>query len=179
MNPPTRAPQRRPSRALLRAALAAVILAAPVLSVADEATLEGKKGQFEGYVSASGPYLAIEYTGRSKVAVARLQGPAVLRIQTGQTVSFQTECVAMSDERGVSQGRCVWTGITGDRIFSEIRGDAFGGLRAINGRFVAGTGRFEGIEGDYTFQWTDFTSGDVEGTVQGHSDNVKGRYRLP
>lgn len=85
----------------------------------------------------------------------------------------------MSDERGSSHGRCVWTGVTGDRIFSELRGDAFGGLRAVNGRFVAGTGRFEGIAGDYTFQWTDWTSGDAEGTVKGHSDTVNGRYRLP
>jgi hypothetical protein len=164
---------------VLVAALAFLaVLAMPAMPFADEATLEGRSGQFDGYISASGPYHSIEYTDGAKVAVARLQGTAVLRIQTGQTVSFQVDCVAMSDERGVSQGRCVWTGVTGDLIFSELRGDALGGLRGINGRFVAGTGRFEGISGDYSFQWTDWTSGDGEGTVKGHADTVKGRYRL-
>jgi len=179
MKPQTRAP-RRPSRVPLRAALAfAAALAMPAMPIADEATLDGKRGQFDGYISASGPYHSIEYTDGAKVSVARLQGTAVLRIQTGQTVSFQVDCVAMSDERGGSLGRCVWTGVTGDRIFSELRGDAFGGLRGINGRFVAGTGRFEEIAGDYAFQWTNWTSGDAEGTVKGHADTVKGRYRLP
>ena len=175
----TRAP-RRPSRASLRTALAfSAILTMPAVPFAGEETLEGKRGQFDGYISAAGPFHAIEYADGAKASVARLQGTAVLRIQTGQTVSFQVDCVAISDESGGAQGRCVWTGVTGDRIFSEIRGAVFGGLRAINGRFVAGTGRLEGIAGDYTFQWTDWTSGDTEGTVKGHADTVKGRYRLP
>ena len=117
---PRRSARRRPSRAGLRAAFAfAAILTMPAVPFAGDETLEGKKGQFDGYISAAGPFHAIEYADGAKAAVAR------------------------------------------------------------HGRFVAGTGRLAGIAGDYTFQWTDWTSGDTEGTVKGHADTVKGRYRLP
>jgi hypothetical protein len=75
------------------------------------------------------------------------------------------------------QGRCVWTDERGDRVYSELKGQAVGSGNHIEGRFIGGTGRYAGVTGDYSFQWQ-YVVDTEDGAVSGRVVNLKGRARL-
>jgi hypothetical protein len=48
--------------------------------------------------------------------------------------------------------------------------------RRITGTLTGGTGRYAGLEGDYSFVWQYFVAGEGS-TIQGRSIELKGRVR--
>jgi hypothetical protein len=73
-------------------------------------------------------------------------------------------------------GRAVWTDAHGDQAWSELRGEGTATGNRIVGTFVAGTGRYAGVTGNYEFSWR-FVLESEDGTVQGQSVGLKGRVR--
>ena len=59
---------------------------------------------------------------------------------------------------------------------TELRGEGTATGNRIVGTFVAGTGRYAGVTGNYEFSWR-FVLETEDGTVQGQSVGLKGRVR--
>ena len=92
-------------------------------------------------------------------------------------VGFQAQAIGFSDSRAGIQGRCVWTDERGDKVYSELKGEALGSGNHIVGTFTGGTGRYAGLTGDYSFQW-EYVIGSEEEAVSGRAVDLKGRVRL-
>ena len=50
----------------------------------------------------------------------------------------QAQAIGFSDSRAGMQGRCVWTDERGDRVYSELKGEAVGSGNYIGARSLAG-----------------------------------------
>ncbi len=61
--------------------------------------------------------------------------------------------MAFHDGQGLSVGRAVWTDAEGDRIFSRLEGEPLQTGRRWQGIITGGTGRYAGLEGDFSFRW--------------------------
>lgn len=100
-----------------------------------------------------------------------LSGPQ--RLKTG----FKAEVIGLTDSDSGMQGRCVWTDEHGEKVYSELHSEAAGPGSLITGRFIGGTGRYQGVTGEYTFKWQRMTD-TGEGEISGRVIDLKGSARL-
>ena len=91
-------------------------------------------------------------------------------------VGFRAEAIAFFDDSHGLVGRAVWTDERGDQVFSELKGQKFVSGNRITGTITGGTGRFDGADGEYVFQWQYVIEAE-EGTIQGRAIGLKGRIR--
>ncbi len=126
---------------------------------------------FSGSWTASGTRHAIP-TASGQAAIVRMSGTIVLTSgQLGR--GFRAEAIAFDDGETAGVGRAVWVDGGGDRIYSELHVEPIGTGRRITGTITAGTGRYAGASGDYTFTWRYVvTPGGSE--VQGHTTDLAG-----
>ena len=73
-------------------------------------------------------------------------------------------------------GRAVWTDERGDRIFSRLRGEPLQTGKRLVGTITGGTGRYAGLEGEYSLTWQ-YVLPSEEGGVQGRAIGLTGRVR--
>jgi hypothetical protein len=164
-------------RSLARAALAALSLAS-CAKPAPEAPASSAPGgwrSFEGTWNAAGDRHAIDTGPDRRAAVVDLSGSVLLTGERGLGAGFQARALAYNDG-ATSVGRAVWTDERGDRIFSELRGDATAPGQDLVGTITGGTGRWAGITGEYRFDWTWVV--ETEGRMQGRSVGLRGRARI-
>ena len=97
------------------------------------------------------------------------------------TRALQSDCVGLSltEERTTGTGRCVWTDSDGDRITSEVTGALSGTDSKVRGRFIGGTGKYAGLEGNYDLDWRYLRVIEEEGTIHGYSTSLTGNWKLP
>jgi hypothetical protein len=76
----------------------------------------------------------------------------------------------------VSLGRAVWTDEHGDRLFSRLKGESLATGKRIVGTITGGTGRYAGLEGEYSFTWQYVLSAE-DGAIQGRGVRLQGRVR--
>ncbi len=131
---------------------------------------------FEGTWSATGERQTLPTEGAKPAAVVRLSGAVVLTGGSGLSRGFRGEAIGFDDGRSVGVGRSVWTDERGDRIFIELKGEAFQTGRRIAGTITGGTGRYAGITGDLSFTWQYVVQADA-GEIQGRAVGLKGRFR--
>jgi hypothetical protein len=93
-------------------------------------------------------------------------------------VGFRAEAVVLNDSATGTVGRAVWTDDRGDQVFSELTGQGTKSGSHIVGTFLGGTGRYAGATGSYEFYWR-FVLQTEEGEVQGQSEALNGKIRLP
>ena len=91
-------------------------------------------------------------------------------------VGFRMEVIGLSDDVRGLVGHAVWTDERGDQVFSVLKGEKVGGGNRITGTVTGGTGRYDGVAGDYEFQWQYVIEAE-EGMIQGRAIGLKGRYR--
>jgi hypothetical protein len=133
---------------------------------------------FEGSWSASGQRQMLPMGGGRQAATLQLSGAIVLTSGEGLSHGFRGEFIGFDDGASLSVGRAVWTDEHGDRIFSELKGETvLREGRRITGTITGGTGRYAGLEGDYTFVWQFLVAGEGD-TIQGRSVDLKGRVRV-
>ena len=77
----------------------------------------------------------------------------------------------------MSVGRAVWTDERGDRIYSRLKGEPLATGRRIVGTITGGTGRYEGLEGEYSFTWQYVVVAAEDGQIQGRAVRLEGRVR--
>jgi len=108
--------------------------------------------------------------------VVGISGAVVLKTGEALGRGFEAEAIAFDDGEGLSVGRCVWTDAHGDRIFSRLKGEPLVTGRRIVGTITGGTGRYEGLEGEYSFTWQYVVAAE-DGAIQGRAVRLEGRVR--
>jgi len=126
----------------------------------------GEWRTFEGTWTAAGTRRTLRLGPNERAAIFELTGSVLL---TGA----QRPAVGFSDSRAGMQGRCVWTDERGEMVYSELKGEFVGTGNHIVGTFVGGTGRYDGVTGDYSFQWQ-YVIGTEDGAVSGRAVNFQG-----
>lgn len=131
---------------------------------------------FEGDWSAVGTRHTVPTEGGRPAAIVRASGAIVLTTGEGLSRGFLGEAIYFQDGRDLGIGRSVWTDERGDRIFSELRGEPAETGRRMAGTITGGTGRYAGLEGEYSLSWQYVVSaeGDV---VQIRAVDLTGRVR--
>ena len=138
-----------------------------------------KRGTFTGRWEVVGKAMKIDL-GSRVVSIAKFDGAIVLEGDVqGLSRGFRAECVGMLDDETGSVGRCVWKDRFDDEIWSELGSRSTDAARTSRGTLVGGTGKFEGIEGDFTFNWLYMVPATGDGAVRGYSTDISGGWRLP
>jgi len=127
----------------------------------------GDRIPFSGNWSPTGTQQVLDLEAGHRAGIFRLNGSLVLTGKQRLTRAFRTDVIGFSDTGSGMVGRSVWTDEHGDRVFSELRGAAIGPGQRIEGNIIGGTGRYEGLRGEYGFEWQRI--GPVEG------DEIAGR----
>jgi hypothetical protein len=163
-----------------RAALVAGSLALALTSLVPAAASQGSGPAdwrpFEGSWSASGRRQTVAVEGGSEAAVVELRGAVSLTRGDGISRGFHGQVIGFDDGLGVSLGRAVWTDEHGDRIYSRLKGEPLATGRRILGTITGGTGRYEGLEGEYAFTWQYVVAAE-DGAIQGRAVRLEGRVR--
>lgn len=162
------------SGARLLAACVALALARPAPSRAGEAP--PGEASFAGTWSATGRRQQIGVEGGGTAAIADVSGAVVLATGEGLSRGFRGRAIGFDDGRGRSVGRCVWTDENGDHLFSTLEGEALATGRRFRGAITGGTGRYAGLEGEYSFTWQYVVPGE-DGAIQGRAADLAGRVR--
>jgi len=161
---------------MIRSATAACAWLALVSAAAVAATSNEGWSSFEGRLSATGQRQTLPTEGGRTAAIVHLSGSLVLTVEQGLSRGFRCEAIGFDDGSSLRVGRAVWTDHRGDRIYSTIEGQALERGGHLRGRFTGGSGRYDGLMGEYELTWQFVVS--AEGLVQGQSTDVRGRYRL-
>ena len=140
------------------------------------ATPAGEWLPFQGTWSASGERHSLPIEGGGTAAIIGISGAVVLSAGPGLSRGFTAEAIGFDDGLGASVGRSVWTDENGDRLFSSLKGEQVQTGRRVDGTITGGTGRYAGLEGDYTLTWQFVVPGE-DGTIQGRTVTLTGRVR--
>ena len=132
---------------------------------------------FEGAWTAAGTRRTLRLGADDRAAIFELTGSVLLTGARRPAVGFRAQAIGFSDSRAGMQGRCIWTDERGDKVYSELRGEAVSGGNRIVGSFIGGTGRYASISGDYSFQWQ-YVIDAEDGAVSGRVIDFKGRARF-
>jgi hypothetical protein len=164
-----------------RAALAAFSLALVLVGVPSAAKAQGTSSAdgwraFEGRWAVSGQRSTVAAEGGTTAAVVVASGAVYLAEPGGLSHGFRGEAVTFDDGQGVSVGRAVWTDEHGDRLFSRLKGEPLEKGKRIVGTITGGTGRYAGLEGEYSFTWQ-YVLSEEAGTIQGRAVGLQGRVR--
>lgn len=131
---------------------------------------------FEGSWNASGTRHTLRLGGQHQASVIDVSGSMLLSGDSRLGIGFRAEVIGFSDDQHGLVGRAVWTDERGDRVFSELKGEKVVTGNRITGTITGGTGRYDGVTGDYGFQWQYVIEAE-EGTIQGRAIGLKGRVR--
>jgi hypothetical protein len=163
-----------------RLAVGLVLLVSAVLGIAPAAPAQpappGAWRDFEGTWSATGQRQVLTAGGGHVAATIQLSGALVITGGEGLSRGFRGEAIGFDDGANLSVGKSVWTDERGDRIFSDLRGEAIGTGRRILGTITGGTGRYAGLTGEYSLIWQYVVEAE-RGTIQGRAVDLRGRVR--
>lgn len=137
-----------------------------------------RKGTFIAYWAVSGDVHIIEFDNSEVAAAGSHTGMVTINTSEGPVRAFETDCVVFADDDS-SHGRCVWTGPLGDLVYVELKGTGLAGFGRTRGTFVGGTGKYDGIEGGFVFEWNYNVSRGQDATFDGYTLEMQGNYRKP
>lgn len=162
-------------RGLLAAGLACA-LAGPPPARAAEGPPAGEWRSFEGTWTATGRRETVPVEGGGTAAVVEVSGAVSLTRAEGLGSGFLGKAIGFDDGRGASEARCVWTDRNGDQVFSRLEGESLEAGKRFVGTITGGTGRYAGLEGEYSFTWQYLVSEDPA-SIQGRAVGLAGRAR--
>lgn len=136
-----------------------------------------RQGTFNAYWAVSGTVHILEFNS-GVAAAGGHTGTVTIQTSEGPVRAFETDCVAFADDE-TSRGRCVWTGPLGDLVYVELKGTGLAGFGRTRGTFVGGTGKYDGIEGGFSFEWNYNVSRGQDATFDGYTLEMQGNYRKP
>jgi hypothetical protein len=158
----------------------AVAMMAGALAVAAAGAWEtAREGSFDGTWTVSGDSYSMEFGDEGgTVTIFRFTGPALIRTANGFAPSIDSECLGFSAPKSEAVARCVLTDPDGDRIFCALNAAMTPGIANVGGRFVGGTGKYEGITGTVRFQAMTGRQSPGKGSG-GQTMTIFGDWRLP
>jgi hypothetical protein len=139
-----------------------------------EALPRGTWLAFEGTWSASGTRQTLHQGPGHRASIVELTGSMLLVGERRLGVGFQAEAIGFSDAATGLTGRCVWTDAHGNEVWSELQGQHVGSGNRVVGTLTGGTGRFEGITGEYAFEWQYVVAAE-DGEISGRAVGLTGR----
>jgi len=151
------------------------LLAVLGLALAASAPAQENWRTFEGSWSATVRRDTLPTEGEREAAIIHLSGAVVLTSGEGLSRGFRGEAIGFDDGQNIRVGRSVWTDDRGERIFAALEGEALATGRRTVGRVTGGTGRYEGLTGEFTLTWQYVVQAE-DGTVQVRTTDLKGRY---
>jgi hypothetical protein len=133
---------------------------------------------FAGTWSVSGRREVVAFEGGGTAAIVEVSGAVVLTVGEGLSRGFRGQAIGFDEGEGVSAGRAVWTDENGDRLFSRLKGESLRTGKRFVGTITGGTGRYAGLEGEYSFTWQYVVAGEEgAGVIQGRAVDLSGRVR--
>jgi hypothetical protein len=154
------------------------LLALGVLALALGAAVSGAEEwwPFTANWTLSGRRTALPTEGARPAAIVYASGSFV--VTRGDTLGrgFFGEVIGFDDGGALLVGRAVFTDERGDKVFALLKAQPLGTGRTAAGTITGGTGRWAGLEGDFTFSWK-FVVGAGDGDFQAMAVNVEGRAR--
>lgn len=132
---------------------------------------------FTGTWTTTGNRQSMQLGSGHEATIFKFTGSLLLGGPQRLKAGFKADVIGFTDSQSGIQGRCVWTDERGEKIFSELHGDAVNPGRLIEGRFIGGTGRYAGVTGEYTFKWQRLIDNE-DGEVSGRVIDLKGWARL-
>ena len=159
---------------LRRTALLALGVLALALGAAVSGAEEGRP--FTATWTLSGHRTALPTEGARSATIVYASGSFV--ITRGDTLGrgFFGEVIGFDDGGTVIIGRAVFTDERGDKIFATLKAQPLGTGRSATGTITGGTGRWSGLEGEFTFSWKFVVEAGAD-EFQAMAVNVEGRAR--
>ena len=155
------------------------LLIAGVFAIPTEDARAEHEGIFKGSWIASGTRQLLDFAEDREVFTFHVEGHLNLEDDVGKISDFWSECIGLWDALKGGNTRCVWRSLGGDKIYSELSGHLMEEQVAVQGKFIGGTGKAEGIEGEFTLTSSSiFYNGD-ERILTLHSKDIAGSYRIP
>ena len=158
----------------MRVVVAVVAFTLPCGQVIAEET-----GTFEGTLTASGKRQMLDFMDDRAVFTFSLEGHINLKNALGETGDFWAEWVGMWDTETGGTARCVWDNLEGEKIYVVLTGTQLKEGATLTGEFVGGTGKFQGILGNFIFTWTSVSFNTGDKVIAGYAKDIKGSYRVP
>ena len=157
-----------------RAALLAAAGAAAYLLASVAAAEEWRP--FSATWALAGKRTSLPTEGARRTAIVHATGSLV--ITKGDVVGrgFFGEVIGFDDGGTLLVGRAVLTDAQGDRIFATLKAQPLGTGRTATATITGGTGRWAGLEGEFTFAWK-FVVETGEDDFDAVTMNVEGRAR--
>jgi hypothetical protein len=150
------------------------------LWTAQSAPADGEWVSFAGSWSAFGRRESLDVGARQPAVVVTVSGALVISRGAELLRGFRGQAIGFDDGQGTSVGRCTWTDDNGDRIYSRIEGESVQSGKKFVGTITGGTGRYAGLEGEYSFTWQYVVSGregDGSMAFDGRTMGLSGRVR--
>jgi hypothetical protein len=113
------------------------------------------------------------------VGTFNLSGNVSLKDEFDGIEDFWAECIGLSDSLAGSSVRCVWRSLKGEKAYSVLSGQPLKEGVKVTGQFVGGTGKLKGLTGTFTFTWTSTFTDKDQDMFTGHTQDLRGSYRIP
>ena len=131
---------------------------------------------FSATWSLSGKRTSLPTEGARRSAVLRASGSFVVTKGDAIGRGFYGEVIGFDDGETLLAGRAVFTDAQGDRIFATLKAQPLGTGRTATATITGGTGRWAGLEGEFTFAWKVVVESG-EDDFDAITMNVEGRAR--
>jgi hypothetical protein len=158
-----------------RGAAALAVALSLALSAAAGAAADGWQA-FEGSWTVTGERHTLPTEGARPAAVVMFSGSVVLESGEGLGRGFRGEGIGYTDGDSVRVGRFTWTDENDEHVYGVLSGELLAIGQRINGTITGGTGRYQGLAGDFGFTWQ-YAVEAGDGVVQGGAVRLNGRVR--
>ena len=136
-----------------------------------------KVHSFTGTWTAIGKRQEMQLGPERQATIFSYTGSLLLSGAQRPKAGFKAEVIGLIDSDSGMQGHAVWTDERGEKVYSVLHSEAAGPGSLITGQFIGGTGRYQGVTGEYSFKWQRLTeTGD--GEVSGRVTDLKGSAHL-
>jgi hypothetical protein len=152
-------------------ALAGLVPAAP----GQPETSDGWR-PFTATWTLSGTRELIATEGERPAAIVHVSGPLTITKGEGLGRGFLAEVIGFDDGGTLLVGRAVFVEERGDRIFCALKAEPLGTGRRATATITGGTGRFAGLQGNFSFAWQYLVS-EESGEISLRAVDVEGRIR--
>jgi hypothetical protein len=156
--------------------LAAMGVAATLLAPAVAAEGAEDWRPFSATWALAGTRTTLPTEGARPAALVHASGTLV--ITKGETLGrgFFGDVIGFDDGAYVLVGRAVFTDERGEKVFATLKAQPLATGRTAAGTFTGGTGRWSGLEGDFTFSWKSVVESEGD-EIHAFTVNVEGRAR--
>jgi hypothetical protein len=155
--------------------LASVVGALVVPARGEQPAADGWR-PFTATWTLSGQRHLLPTEGERPASIVTLSGPLVITKGDGLGRGLLGQVIGFDDGGTVLAGRAVFTDERGDRIFCTMKAEPIGSGRHATATITGGTGRFAGLEGDFSFAWQ-YVVDQESGEVSLRSVDIEGRTR--